>query len=165
MQHNGLCKSFMFSDFAVYNTHKKTAMSRCKYTIFFSEIETFFKKNSNNTIMAVISALKVMKLTGVIPTLEIKHNTRMKTPERQMILLLLLFFGCMDASHPPQSEAGGRFSARYNMMYLQLCVRKPAATMPVYGAQLLIIYQIIRLNYLQPKRVLDSRLSHSCSQP
>ena len=68
----------------------------------------------------MISALKVMKLTDVIPTLEIKHNTQMKTPERQMILLLLLIFGCMDASHPPQSAACDWFLEGYNMLYCLL---------------------------------------------
>lgn len=92
-------------------------MSRCKYTNFFSEVETFFKKDDNNAIQAMICALKAMKLTRKIPTLETKQNARMKTSEKLMVLLLLPFFGCKDVSHLPSSQAGEWFSAGYNMLY------------------------------------------------
>lgn len=92
-------------------------MSRCKYTNFFSEVETFFKKDDNNAIQAMICALKAMKLTRKIPTLETKQNARMKTSEKLMVLLLLPFFGCKDVSHLPSSQAGEWFSVGYNMLY------------------------------------------------
>ena len=38
-------------------------MSRCKNTIFFSEIESFFKIDAGNTTQAMINALKAIRLT------------------------------------------------------------------------------------------------------
>ena len=67
-------------------------MPRCKNTYFFSEIETFFKKDADNAIQAMINALKAIRLTGKIPTLETKCNARMKTNEKLAVLLLLPFF-------------------------------------------------------------------------
>ena len=73
-------------------------MPRCKNTNFFSEIETLFKKDADNAIQAMINALKAIRLTGKIPTLETKCNSRMKTTEKLAVLLLFPFFWCKDAS-------------------------------------------------------------------
>lgn len=92
-------------------------MSRCKNTNFFSEIETFFKKDGEGAIQAMRMALKAIKLSGKIPTLETKHNARMKTSEKLMILILLPFFGCKKVSHLHHSAAGEWFSSGYNTLY------------------------------------------------
>lgn len=92
-------------------------MSRCKNTNFFSEIETFFRKDADNAIQAMINALKAIRLTGKIPTLETKCNARIKTNEKLAVLLLLPFFGCKGPSHLPHSAAAEWFSAGYNMLY------------------------------------------------
>ena len=64
-------------------------MSRCKNTNFFSEIETFFNKSGATAIQAMITALKAIKLTDRMPTLETRHNATMKTSEKLIVLLLL----------------------------------------------------------------------------
>ena len=92
-------------------------MSRCKNTNFFSEIEFFSKKDEDNAILAMINALKAIRLTGKIPTLETKCYARMKMSEKPAILLLLSFFGCKSSSHLPHSAAADWFSAGYNMLY------------------------------------------------
>jgi len=68
-----LCKSLIFSNFVVL-IKKNTAMSQCKNTNLFSEIETFFKKSGDNAIQAMTTALKAIKLTGRIPALDARHN-------------------------------------------------------------------------------------------
>ena len=73
-------------------------MPRCKNTYFFSVIESFFKKDADNAIQAMINALKAIRLTGKIPKLETKCNARMKTTEKLAVLLLFPFFWCKDAS-------------------------------------------------------------------
>ena len=65
----------------------------------------------------MINALKAIRLTGKIPTLETKCNARMKTNEKLAVLLLLPFFGCKDPSHLPHSAAADWFSVGYNMLY------------------------------------------------
>ena len=65
----------------------------------------------------MINALKAIRLTGKIPTLETKFNARMKTTEKLSELLLLPFFGCKGPSHLPHSAAADWFSAGYNMLY------------------------------------------------
>ena len=69
------------------------------------------------TQQAMINALKAIRLTGKIPTLETKCNARMKTNEKLAVLLLLPFFGCKDPSHLPHSAATEWFSVGYNMLY------------------------------------------------
>ena len=64
-------------------TNKNTAVSQCKNKNFSSEIETFFKKSEDNAIQAMITALKAIKLTGRMPTLETRHNATVKTSEFQ----------------------------------------------------------------------------------
>ena len=52
-------------------------MPQCKNTSFFSEIKTLFKKKGDTTIHAVITALKAIKLTDRMSTLESRHNAEM----------------------------------------------------------------------------------------
>ncbi len=49
----------------------------------------------------MITALKAIKLTGRMPTLETRHNATVKTSEKLMVLLMLPFFGCKNVSHLP----------------------------------------------------------------
>lgn len=92
-------------------------MSQCKNKNFLSEIETFFQKDSDNAILAIIRAIRAMKLTAKLPTLKTKHNASVKTTEKLLTLLLLPFFGCKDASHLRTSAAKDWFIAGYNMLY------------------------------------------------
>ena len=92
-------------------------MSRRKSTNFLSEIGTFFQKDSDSAIQAIIRAVKAMRLTSKLPTLETKHNAIVETTEKLLTLLLLPFFGCKDASHLRTSPAGRWFAAGYNMLY------------------------------------------------
>jgi len=92
-------------------------MSRCKNTNFFSEIESSFKKDADNAILAMTNAMKAIRLTGKIPTLETKFNARMKMSEKPAVLLLLPFYGCKGQSHLPHSAVADWFSAGYNMHY------------------------------------------------
>lgn len=63
------------------------------------------------------NAMKAIRLTGKIPTLETKCNARMKMSEKLVVLLLLPFFGCKGPSRLPHSAAADWFSAGYNMLY------------------------------------------------
>lgn len=65
----------------------------------------------------MITALKAIKLTDRMTTLETRHNATLKTSEKLMVLLLLPFFGFKDVSHLPQSAVSGWFSVGYNMLY------------------------------------------------
>lgn len=51
-----------------------------KYEIFLRD-EYYLKKDTDNAIRVMISAMKTVKLIYWIPTLETKHNARKKTLE------------------------------------------------------------------------------------
>ena len=67
-------------------------MSRCKNTNFFSEIETFFKKNADSAIQARINALKAIRLTGKISRFELPTD-KTSTHVFYYVLSNLLFDG------------------------------------------------------------------------
>ena len=94
-----------------------TAMSQCKNRNFFSEIGTFFQKDSDNAIQAVINAMKAMKLTDHSLGLETKHNASTKTSEKLQILLVLAFLGCKHVSDSAKESVSRWISTGYNTLY------------------------------------------------
>ena len=58
-----------------------------KYNFFLSN-RFFFKKGVDSAIPAMINALKAVRLTGKMPTLEPQCNARMETTEKLAVLLL-----------------------------------------------------------------------------
>ena len=92
-------------------------MSQCKNKNFFSEIGTFFQKDADNAIQAIINAIKAMKLTDARLGLKTKHNARTKTADKLLILLVLAFFGCKHVSDAAKDTVSRWAKTGYNTLY------------------------------------------------
>lgn len=90
-------------------------MPHCKNTNILSEIETFFQNNPDNAILAMLTALKAIKITDKRMGFETHRNSTVSSSQKLQNLLIMPFVGCDDISKIGSSALSG--AVGYNALY------------------------------------------------